>query len=79
MLLQANITRGEVSRVLPVRTVESQSGETFTFYEVDIKHANGESRISVNQATHKALKAGLKVVVHTQELNGRIFYNVSPE
>lgn len=79
MLLQANITRGTVSRVLPERKVESQSGEMFTFYEVDIEHKNGESRISVNQSTHKSLKAGAKVVVHTQELNGRVFYNVTPE
>ena len=78
MLLQANITRGKVSRVLPVRKVESQSGEVFTFYEVDIEHNNGESRISVNETTHKTLKAGASVVVHTQELNGRVFYNVSP-
>lgn len=79
MLLQANITRGTVSRVLPVRKVESQSGETFTFFEVDIEHKGGESRISVNEATHKMLKAGASVVVHTQELNGRVFYNVTPE
>lgn len=79
MLLQANITKGKVSRILPVRKVESQSGETFTFYEVDIEHKGGESRISVNETTHKALKSGASVVVHTQELNGRTFYNVSPE
>lgn len=79
MLLQANITRGKVTRVLPERTVESQSGETFTFYEVDIEHKGGESRISVNKQTHSALKPGQAVVVHTQELNGRIFYNVTPE